>query len=68
MAKRPFAAEPVVTIELEPLVIVITPLLLDVPARIPALMPYMLLLSMDEALPLVVMLTVPTVKLPELLT
>ena len=47
-------------------VIVIVPLVLEVPARMPALMPYLSLLSVLEALPLVVTLTVPTVRLPEL--
>ena len=46
-------------------VIRIVPFVLEVPARMPALMPYWSLLEVLEALPLVVILTVPTVRTPE---
>jgi hypothetical protein len=66
VAKRPLATEPLVATQFEVPLIVTVPLLLDVPVRRPALTPYLPALSGLEAFPVVVMLTVPTVRLPEL--
>ena len=63
MANSPFATAPVVT--MAPLVMTTVPLVLELPASTPALMPYLSLLSVLEALPLVVMPAVPTAREPE---
>ena len=69
--KQAVGASPLVTMELAVPVIVIVPVLfapLDVPARMPALIPYWLLLWTDEGVPFLRDLRAEAVNLPELQT
>ena len=68
VAKSPLATAPVVTTEFEVPLTMIVPLVLEEPARIPALAPYLSLLSVLEASPLVLISTVSTVSTPPLYT